>query len=72
MEAPIGFSQDYKKGEGYKFKKTLYGLKQSPKSWFGSFTLAIKRFGYKQSNSNYILFLKTLDNKITCLIIYVH
>ena len=31
----------------------------------------MKRFGYKQSNSDHTLFLKKTDSQITCLIIYV-
>ena len=54
-----------------KLKKTLYGLKQSPRAWFGRFTEVMKKYGYKQSNSDHTLFLKQKEGKITCLIIYV-
>ena len=47
-------------------QRTLYGLKQSPR-----FTELMKRYGYKQSNSDHTLFLKIREGKITCLIIYV-
>jgi len=30
----------------YKLKKVLYGLKQSPRAWFGGFTKSMKFFGY--------------------------
>nr|GEX54076.1 putative reverse transcriptase, RNA-dependent DNA polymerase [Tanacetum cinerariifolium] len=43
MEAPPGFSEHFKPGEACRLKKSLYGLKQSPRAWFGRFTLAIKR-----------------------------
>ncbi|GJR74301.1 putative RNA-directed DNA polymerase [Tanacetum coccineum] len=52
-------------------KKSLCGLKQSPRAWFGRFTLAMKNHGFKQSNSDHTLFLKQRGNLITCLIIYV-
>ena len=39
-------------------KKVLYGLKQSPRAWFGRFQLAMKKYGYKQSNADHTLFLK--------------
>nr|GEY25728.1 putative ribonuclease H-like domain-containing protein [Tanacetum cinerariifolium] len=32
----------FKPGEACRLKKSLYGLKQSPRAWFGRFTLAIK------------------------------
>ncbi|WJZ98413.1 hypothetical protein VitviT2T_016938 [Vitis vinifera] len=54
-----------------KLNKSLYGLKQSPRSWFGMFTKSIKAFGYRQSNSDHTLFLKKQHGKITTLIVYV-
>lgn len=50
----------------------MYGLKQSPRAWFGRFTLAMRKYGYKQSNFDHTLFLeKGRNGLITCLIIYV-
>nr|GEV11240.1 putative reverse transcriptase, RNA-dependent DNA polymerase [Tanacetum cinerariifolium] len=54
-----------------KLKKSLYGLKQSPRAWFGRFTLAMKKYGYKQSNSDHTLFVRHKGDRVTCLIIYV-
>ncbi|RVX07207.1 Retrovirus-related Pol polyprotein from transposon RE2 [Vitis vinifera] len=42
-----------------KLKKSLYGLKQSPRAWFGRFTKSMRDFGYCQSNSDHTLFLKS-------------
>ena len=41
-----------------KLKKSLYGLKQSLRAWFGRFTMSMRSFGYHQSNSDHTLFLK--------------
>ncbi|RVW73201.1 Retrovirus-related Pol polyprotein from transposon RE1 [Vitis vinifera] len=54
-----------------KLKKSLYGLKQSPRAWFGRFTKSMRAFGYHQSNSDHTLFLKKQHGKITALIVYV-
>ncbi|RVW90637.1 Retrovirus-related Pol polyprotein from transposon RE1 [Vitis vinifera] len=54
-----------------KLKKSLYGLKQSPRAWFGRFTKSMRAFGYRQSNSDHTLFLKKKHGKITALIVYV-
>ncbi len=54
-----------------KLKKALYGLKQSPRAWFGRFTVAMKSWGYRQSNGDHTLFIKKRRAKVTCLIIYV-
>ncbi|KAL9994189.1 putative RNA-directed DNA polymerase [Helianthus debilis subsp. tardiflorus] len=58
MEPPPGFIGNFKDKEVCRLKKTLYGLKQSPRAWFGRFTLAMKGFGFRQSNSDHTLFLK--------------
>jgi len=71
MEAPPGFSEDFQRNEVCKLEKTLYGLKQSPRAWFRRFTVAMKRYEYKQNNSDHTLFLKRKGDLITCLIIYV-
>ena len=71
METPPGFSEGFERGEGCRLKKTLYGLKQSPRVWFGRFKEAMTKYGFRQSNSDHTLFLKKRDEKITCLIIYV-
>ena len=54
-----------------KLKKSLYGLKQSLRAWFGRFTKSIRSFGYCQSNLDHTLFLKNQHGKITALIVYV-
>ncbi|WKA05086.1 hypothetical protein VitviT2T_023071 [Vitis vinifera] len=54
-----------------KLKKSLYGLKQSPRAWFGRFTKSLRAFDYCQSNSDHTLFLKKQHGKITALIVYV-
>nr|GFC62636.1 putative reverse transcriptase, RNA-dependent DNA polymerase [Tanacetum cinerariifolium] len=71
MEAPPGFSHNFRTGEVYRLKRSLYGLKQSPKAWFGRFTLEMKKYGFKQRNSDHTLFLKHKEGRMTCLIIYV-
>lgn len=71
MQAPPGFSDSFTQGEGCRLKKALYGLKQSPRVWFGRSTSAMRKFGYKQSNSYHTLFMKKDNGLIICLIIYV-
>lgn len=71
MKAPPGFYDVFKENEGCRLKRALYGLKQSPRAWFGKFAKAMRKFGYKQSNSDHTLFIKKSGNLLTCLIIYV-
>lgn len=71
MDPPSGFSQNFSQGEVCRLHKALYRLKQSPRAWFGRFTVVMKKHGYKQSNSDHTLFIKRRGTLITCLIIYV-
>ena len=55
-----------------KLKKVLYGIKQSPRAWFGRFAKFMKEFGYKQSKGDHTLFIKhSTVGGITVLLVYV-
>jgi len=72
MELPPGIKQSFEhEGRVCKLKRALYGLKQSPRAWFGRFTLAMKTTGYQQSNADHTLFVKHKGGKVTTLIVYV-
>ena len=71
MDPPPGYMPERHNQKVYRLKKVLYGLKQSPRAWFGRFTKSMINFGYHQSNSDHTLFLKKQMSKITALIVYV-
>ncbi|KAM2194152.1 hypothetical protein ACFX1R_028326 [Malus domestica] len=72
MDLPPGCSDsDRQKQKVCRLKKSLYGLKQSPRAWFGRFTKSMRAFGYIQSNWDHTLFLKHQNGKVTALIVYV-
>ncbi|CAL9023670.1 unnamed protein product [Prunus brigantina] len=71
MDPPPGIPVTSKEGMVYKLRKSLYGLKQSPRAWFGRFAASMRKSGYVQSNSDHTLFLKLRKGKLTALIIYV-
>ncbi|CAN6586683.1 unnamed protein product [Malus baccata var. baccata] len=70
MDFPLGYNAGGKTGV-CRLRKSLYGLKQSPRAWFGRFTQVMRRFGYYQSHSDHTLFVKRGSGKVTALIIYV-
>ena len=41
-----------------KLKKVLYGLKQSPRDWFGRLAKVMINVGYKQSHDDHTFFVK--------------
>ncbi|VVA37399.1 PREDICTED: Retrovirus-related Pol poly from transposon, partial [Prunus dulcis] len=52
--------------------KSLYGLKQSPRAWFGRFSQAMQKYGYRPSQADHTLFLRhSRDGRITIVIVYV-
>ena len=70
MDIPPGFT-GIKGKMVCRLTKSLYGLKQSPRAWFGKFSLAMRKNGFSQSNSDHTLFLKRNEGRIVALIIYV-
>ncbi|CAL8119741.1 unnamed protein product [Prunus armeniaca] len=71
MSLPPGYRVTGETGNVCKLKKALYGLNQSPRAWFGRFTTAMKKFGYRQANTDHTLFIKHKAGKVTLLIISV-
>ncbi|KAB2628709.1 hypothetical protein D8674_033504 [Pyrus ussuriensis x Pyrus communis] len=70
MDFPPGYSAGRSTGV-CRLRKSLYGLKQSPRAWFDRFTQVMKNIGYYQSHSDHTLFVKRRQEKVTALIIYV-
>ena len=58
MDQPLGFKEKSNKRRVCKLKKSLYGLKQSPRAWFESFRKAIKSHRYTQSQADHTMFFK--------------
>jgi len=55
MKIPPGF-KNTNQNLVCKLKKLLYGLKQAPRCWFAKLSIALKRYGFVQSYSDYSLF----------------
>ena len=49
MELPPSFDKGIDLGRVCKLKKSLYGLKQSPRAWFDRFRKVVRQLGYKQT-----------------------
>ncbi|RVW86325.1 Retrovirus-related Pol polyprotein from transposon RE1 [Vitis vinifera] len=72
MMLPPGFYKEEEEIRACKLKKSLYGLKQSPRAWFDRFAKVIKNQGYQQGQSDHTMFFKqSNDGRITILIVYV-
>lgn len=71
MEIPPGFSTSQTEGKVLKLKKSLYGLKQSPRAWFDRFRRAMCSMGYKQCNGDHTVFYRHEERRSTILVVYV-
>jgi hypothetical protein len=71
MDLPPGYTASTDANVVCKLQRALYGLKQSPRAWFGRFSMAMRKYGFKQSNSDHTLFIKHKGSKVTALIVYV-
>lgn len=58
MMLPLGFKIPGSEDMVCRLKKTLYGLKQYPRAWFGRFSGSLKKVGYRQSQTDHTLFIK--------------
>lgn len=71
MEQPLGFIAQGESGKVCKLKKSLYGLKQSPRAWFGRFSSAVVKFGMQRSACAHTVFYKHTSYGCVLLIVYV-
>ena len=58
MEIPPGFGTSQTTGKVCRLKKSLYGLKQSPRAWFDRFRRAVRAMGYGQCNGDHTVFYR--------------
>ena len=42
----------------FRLKKSVYGLKQSPRAWFDCFSKTKKKYGYTQAQTDHTLFFR--------------
>uniref|UniRef100_A0A2N9H562 Uncharacterized protein n=1 Tax=Fagus sylvatica TaxID=28930 RepID=A0A2N9H562_FAGSY len=69
MAQPPGFES---KGECVcHLKKSIYGLKQSPRAWFDKFSKAVVSHGMTRSQADHSVFFKKTKIGIVILVVYV-
>ncbi|GJY45406.1 putative RNA-directed DNA polymerase [Tanacetum coccineum] len=65
----------YKSESGHnkvcKLKKSLYGLKQTPRKWNEKLLGVISEFGFKQSSNDHSIFVKATGCVFVALLVYV-
>ena len=54
-----------------KLKKSLYGLKQSPRMWHQKFDTFIQGLGFTTSKTDHCVYFKLIGDRVICLVLYV-
>ncbi|KAL0401508.1 UNVERIFIED_CONTAM: Retrovirus-related Pol polyprotein from transposon TNT 1-94 [Sesamum latifolium] len=62
MEQPDGFTQPGHEHLVCKLRKSLYGLKQSPRQWYKRFDSYMLQIDYKWCEYDYCVYAKSLDD----------
>ena len=72
MEQPPRFVAQGESGLVCRIRRSLYGLKQSPRAWFGRFSSMVQKFGMTRSTPNHSIFYHhTSSRQSIYLIVYV-
>ena len=71
MEQPSGFVAQGEIRKVCCLRKSMYGLKQSPRAWFSKFNEAIKAFGMQKGKFDHSVFYKNSSSCIILLVVYV-
>ena len=67
-----GFTQHGQEHLVFKLKKSLYGLKSSPRQWYKIFDFYMTRIGYKRCEYDYCVYVRSLDDGSSIfLLLYV-
>jgi hypothetical protein len=54
-----------------KMKKTLYGLKQSPRMWYQKFDTCMLGLGFTRSKEDHCVYFKLIGDDLIYLVLYV-
>jgi hypothetical protein len=72
MKQPEGFVVKGKKELVCKLKKSLYGLKQSPRMWYQKFDTYILGLGFVRSRLDHCVYSKQVGNHFIYVVLYVN
>lgn len=71
MSVPPGHPQESKVGSVCRLKKAIYGLKQSPRTWYAKLISVLMSIGLKRSVADSSLFVKKGISRTTIVLVYV-
>jgi hypothetical protein len=71
IEQPQRFEVEDRKSHVYRLKKTLYGLKQTSRAWYGRIDNFLTSLGFTKSKADSNLYFKVMNDEPVILLIYV-
>ena len=71
IEQPQGFEVEDIKTHVCRLKKTLYGLKQAFRAWYGRIDSFLTSLGFTKSKEDYSLYFKVMNDEPVILLLYV-
>jgi hypothetical protein len=71
IEQPQGFEVEDRKTHLCRLKKTLYGLKQVPRAWYGRIDSFLTSLGFTKSKADSNLYFKVTNDELIILLLYV-
>ncbi|KAJ0778869.1 putative RNA-directed DNA polymerase [Helianthus annuus] len=71
MEQPPGFIVEEEASKVCRLRRSLYGLKQSPRAWFGRFSSVMGEFGMVRSAYDHSVFFRHHQGQRIILVVYV-
>eukprot|EP00253_Pinus_taeda_P005953 PITA_05953 len=71
MKQPESFAVKGTKELGYKLKKSLYGLKQSPRMWYQKFDTFILGLDFTRSKAYHCVYFQLISDLVIYLVLYV-
>ncbi|KAK4352609.1 hypothetical protein RND71_028127 [Anisodus tanguticus] len=71
MHQPLGFRDPNRPHHVCLLKKSLYGLKQSPRAWYTRFAAFVSTIGFTHSRSDNSLFIYRSGSSLAYILLYV-
>ncbi|PKU64369.1 Retrovirus-related Pol polyprotein from transposon TNT 1-94 [Dendrobium catenatum] len=71
MSQPTGFKDSLHPDYVCRLKKSLYGLKQSPRKWFETFSTYLVTYGFQHSTADPSLLIYNKDSRLIYILVYV-
>ena len=72
MEQPLGFETHDRESNVCKLKKSLYGLKKAPRTWYGIIDGFLSILGFTKSKADSKIYYKVEEGNPVILLLYVY